>query len=69
METKQTQPIDVISLSKKATLNTIMADIGNLPEKLMEDVAKQLKLILCKLDSLETKLETVIDSKQPKDYG
>ena len=28
----------------------------------MEDVTKQLKLILCKLDSLETKLETVIET-------
>ena len=28
----------------------------------MEDVTKQLKLILCKLDSLETELETVIET-------
>ena len=34
----------------------------------MEDVTKQPKLILCKLESLETKLETVIEKgKQPKD--
>jgi len=28
----------------------------------MDDVTKQLKLILCKLDGLETKLETVIET-------
>ena len=30
--------------------------------RIMEDVTKQLKLILCKLDGLETKLETVIET-------
>ena len=28
----------------------------------MEDITKQLKLILCKLEGLETKLETVIET-------
>ena len=30
--------------------------------RIMDDVTKQLKLILCKLDGLETKLETVIET-------
>ncbi|MCG8670086.1 MAG: hypothetical protein MI867_11775 [Pseudomonadales bacterium] len=41
METKQTQPVNVIAVSKQATLKTIMADIGDLPEKLMADVNQQ----------------------------
>lgn len=41
METKQTQPIDVIAINKKATLKTIFADIGNLPEQLEADVKAQ----------------------------
>lgn len=41
METKQTQPIDVIALSKKAKLSTIMDDIGQLPEALLADITQQ----------------------------
>ena len=40
METILTQPIQVISLNKKATLSTITEDIGNHPETVMEEVSK-----------------------------
>ena len=39
MQTIMTKPIQVVSLSKKATLSTITEDIGNHPETVMNDVA------------------------------
>lgn len=41
METKMTQPVDVISVTTKSTLNTIFEDIGDLPDKLESDIQSQ----------------------------
>ena len=41
METKLTQPVEVISVSTKVTLKTIMQDIGTLPEELLQDMQNQ----------------------------
>lgn len=41
MELLQSPVISVISLTKKATLSTIMQDIGSSPESLLEDIQLQ----------------------------